>query len=59
MEEIVYKTILSYKFVEDHNYQVGNQWIDGSMDRWINLINGLMDGWFNGFMDGWIDRSMH
>ena len=51
MEAIVYKTILSYEFVENQTYKVGNQWIDGSI--------GSIDVWFDGLMDGWMDRSMH
>ena len=34
------KTILSYYFVDNQNYKVGNQCIDGSI--------GSIDGWIDG-----------
>ena len=55
MEAIVYKTILSYYFVDNQNYKVGNQWMDGSMDQ----LDGWMDGWMVQWIDGWMDGSIY
>ena len=33
--------------------------IDKCVERWMNVINGRMDGrWIDGWMDGWVDKML-
>ena len=54
MEAIVYKNNIKL-FVDNQNYKVGKEWIDGLMDH----LYGWMDGWIDQCINGWLYLSMH
>ena len=56
MEAIVFKNNIKLLFVDNQNYKVQNQWIDGWIVHWIDgWINRCIDRRNNLLNDRWID----